>query len=133
MGDSLVRKVVSSIFLVLFTCYIDLYSYFTLDLYYCTTLALPILTYSNPKSDKLTILSENKGKSGIYLWKNKSNGKKYVGSSVDLAKRLRNYFNTSYLSDLKDIMLIYKALLAYGFDGFTLEILEYCQPTFGQI
>ena len=25
-------------------------------------------------------------------------------------------------------MLIYKALLAYGFDGFTLEILEYCQP-----
>lgn len=26
-------------------------------------------------------------------------------------------------------MLIYKALLAYGFDGFTLEILEYCQPS----
>lgn len=26
-------------------------------------------------------------------------------------------------------MLIYKALLAYGFDGFTLEILEYCESS----
>lgn len=52
----------------------------------------------------------------------------YVGSSVDLSNRLRNYFNISYLSDLKDIMLIYKALLVHGFDSFTLEILEYCEP-----
>lgn len=51
-----------------------------------------------------------------------------MGSSVDLSKRLRNYFNISYLSDLKDVMLIYKAILAHGFDGFTLEILEYCEP-----
>jgi len=92
LGDSLVRKIVSvsSIFLVLFASYIDLYYYTTLDLYYCSTLVLPILTYSNPKSDKFSIFSENKGKSGIYLWKNKNNGKKYVGSSVDLSKRLRN-------------------------------------------
>jgi group I intron endonuclease len=48
------------------------------------------------------------------MWKNKVNGKTYVGSSVDLTKRLRNYFNTSYLSDFKHIMLIYKALLAHG-------------------
>lgn len=133
-GDALVRKIVYgfSIFLVFFTSYfLDLYSYFysysTVDLYY--SLVLPVLIYSNPKSDKSKILSENKGKPGIYLWKNKKNGKKYVGSSVNLANRLRNYFNTSYLSDSKDIMLIYKALLAYGFDGFTLEILEYCEPS----
>ena len=135
LGDALVRKIVKivygfSIFLVFFTSYfLDLYfySYSTVDLHY--SLVLPVLIYSNPKSDKSKILSENKGKPGIYLWKNKKNGKKYVGSSVNLANRLRNYFNTSYLSDLKDIMLIYKALLAYGFDGFTLEILEYCEPS----
>lgn len=42
---------------------------------------------------------------------------------------MKNYFNISYLSDRKDIMLIYKALLTYGFDNFTLEILEYCEPS----
>lgn len=63
------------------------------------------------------------------MWTNKVNGKRYVGSSVDLSKRLRNYFKISYLSDLKHIMIIYKALLAHGFDKFRLEILEYCEPS----
>ena len=61
------------------------------------------------------------------MWTNQINGKRYVGSALDLSKRLRNYFNTSYLIDGKDIMIIYKALLAHGFDNFTLEILEYCR------
>jgi len=26
-------------------------------------------------------------------------------------------------------MIIYKALLTYGFENFTLEILEYCEPS----
>ena len=77
LGDALYRKIVyglicCSIFLVFFTSYfLDLYSYSysTLDLYY--SIVLPLLIYSNPKSDKSKILSENKGKPGIYLWKNK--------------------------------------------------------------
>lgn len=89
----------------------------------------PVLIYSDLKSEKSSILRDNKGKSGIYMWTNKVNGKIYIGSSVDLANRLRNYFNISYLSDLKDIMIIYKALLAHGFDNFKLEILEYCNPS----
>lgn len=89
----------------------------------------PVLIYSDLKSEKSSILRDNKGKSGIYMWTNQVNGKIYIGSSVDLANRLRNYFNISYLSDLKDIMIIYKALLAHGFDNFKLEILEYCNPS----
>lgn len=72
------------------------------------------VVYNNPKLEKAQILKENKGKSGIYLWTNKINSKRYVGSALDLRKRLLNYFNSSYLLDRKDIMIIYKALLARG-------------------
>ena len=91
------------------------------------TLCSALFIYINPALEKSSILSENKGKSGIYMWVNKNNNKKYIGSSVDLSNRLRNYFNTSYLSDLKSNMLIYKALLAHGHSNFRLEILEYCE------
>lgn len=94
-----------------------------------TPLLTPVFVYSDLKSEKTSILTDNKGKPGIYMWTNKVNGKIYIGSSVDLSKRLRNYFNTSYLSDLKDIMIIYKALLAHGFDNFRLDILEHCKPS----
>lgn len=87
------------------------------------------VVYDNPDVEKAKILKENKGKSGIYLWTNKINGKRYVGSALDLRKRLLNYYNISYLLDRKDIMVIYKALLAHGFENFTLEILEYCEPS----
>nr|QJT58523.1 GIY-YIG endonuclease [Fusarium asiaticum]QJT58799.1 GIY-YIG endonuclease [Fusarium asiaticum]QJT58909.1 GIY-YIG endonuclease [Fusarium asiaticum]QJT59514.1 GIY-YIG endonuclease [Fusarium asiaticum]QJT60398.1 GIY-YIG endonuclease [Fusarium asiaticum] len=87
------------------------------------------VVYINPSIEKAKILKENKGKSGIYLWTNQINGKRYVGSALDLSKRFRNYFNTSYLTDRKDIMIIYKALLTHGFDNFTLEILEYCESS----
>lgn len=77
------------------------------------------VVYLNPKAKKATVLKENKGKSGIYLWTNKINGKRYVGSSVDLSNRLRMYFNISYIKYFEDIMIIYRALLAHGFDNFT--------------
>ena len=68
----------------------------------------PVYVYSEHKSDKASILTDNKGKSCVYMWTNKVNGKIYIGSSVDLSKRLRNYFNTSYLSDLKILWLFIK-------------------------
>lgn len=99
-----------------------------LDPYFVLGL-IPILSYSDPKSDKSSILTDNKGKSGIYVWRNKINGKIYVGSSVNLSKTLVNYFNESYLTSLKEFMIIYKALLVYGFDNFSLEILEHCDSS----
>jgi hypothetical protein len=90
---------------------------------------IPIKIYSNINSEKESIFKDNKEKSGIYLWRNKINGKIYIGSSINLSKRLKNYFNISYLTSLKDYMIIYKVLLVYDFDNFTLEILEYCDPS----
>ena len=105
LGDALVRKVVKFVLIsYLFSLFL---SYITISLEENTMLAsIPILSYSDPKGQKSAILAEIRGKSGIYVWKNQTNGKKYIGSSVDLTTRLRNYFNISYLSDLKRIMVI---------------------------
>lgn len=84
----------------------------------------PIFVYDNADILKLQSVSENKGKSGVYRWTNKVNGKVYIGSSVDLGKRLGQYYNLSYISS--NNMLISKALIKYGYGNFSLEILEYC-------
>ena len=56
---------------------------------------VPVVTYSNPDIQKDQIYFENKGKAGIYLWTNKINGKIYIGSAVNLPKRLSHYFYCS--------------------------------------
>jgi hypothetical protein len=44
---------------------------------------IPIKSYSNAETNKATILQDNKDKSGIYMWRNLINGKKYIGSAID--------------------------------------------------
>jgi group I intron endonuclease len=56
------------------------------------------------------------------------NGKRYVGSAVDFRRRMLEYFNINYL-ERKKYMPICRALLKYGYSKFSLEILEYCQPS----
>jgi group I intron endonuclease len=62
------------------------------------------------------------------MFTNKQNGKKYVGSAVDLYKRLSFYFSTKALENsLKNNQsFIYNALLKDGYSNFSLDILEYC-------
>lgn len=83
----------------------------------------PVRIYANAEQLKSQILIDNKNKSGIYRWTNNLNGKTYVGSGVDLAKRLRSYFNEKELN--RNPRPILDALLKYGQNSFTLEILEY--------
>jgi group I intron endonuclease len=87
--------------------------------------------YSNPADSPLKkqILKENKGKCGIYRWTNKENAKSYIGSSVDLARRFRDYSSKSFLSRPTSKMAIYKALLKYGYSKLSIEILQYCEPS----
>jgi hypothetical protein len=42
---------------------------------------IPIKIYSNAEADKAQILTDNKNKSGIYMFTNFINGKRYIGSS----------------------------------------------------
>jgi group I intron endonuclease len=85
---------------------------------------LPVIVYSNANTDKSTILLDNKNRTGIYQWTHKESGKIYVGSAVNLSKRLNNYFNENYLNHDKN-MYICNALLLHGHSAFSLTILEY--------
>ena len=89
-----------------------------------STSILPVKSYSNADIQKQDILINNKGKSGIYRWVNQINGKSYIGSSINITRRMYEYFNSKHLLSKK--MIIYKALLKYGYSAFSLEILEYC-------
>jgi group I intron endonuclease len=89
----------------------------------------PARIYSNADINKLAILTDNKLKSGIYLWINNKSGKKYVGSAIDLSTRLRDYFNINYLERNKT-MYINRALLSHGYNVFSIYILEYIDISF---
>jgi group I intron endonuclease len=88
----------------------------------------PIKIYNNLKEDRLAILKEQKDKSGVYCLINKINGHYYVGSSINLATRMRNYLNNNFLKSKQNVnMPIVKALLKYGQSNFTILILEYVE------
>ena len=91
----------------------------------------PRVLYINAKTENKEILAENKGKSGIYIWINKINGKQYVGSATDLGDkqlgRLNRYYRPSYLKNKElGASKIRKAILKYDYHNFMLGILEYC-------
>ena len=43
--------------------------------------------------DRKTIFRDNKGKSGVYRFVNLRDGRSYIGSSVDLTRRFRDYLS----------------------------------------
>jgi group I intron endonuclease len=112
-------------------------SILNLDLFVSMSL-LPIVLYNSPrvlyinaKTDYKEILSENKGKSGIYIFINKINGNQYVGSAADLGDkksgRLNRYYRPSYLTNKKlGASKIRRAILKYNYHNFMVGILEYC-------
>lgn len=84
----------------------------------------PIKSYANAYTNRKQILEENQGRSGVYRWINNLNNKTYIGSSINLSKRLGNYYNKVDLT--RNPRPITQALLKHGHSNFTLEILEYC-------
>ena len=64
-----------------------------------------------------------KGTARIYALVNKVNGKVYIGSSINLYYRLRDYYASWYITTYPDL-LISKAIIKYGFINFAILILE---------
>lgn len=83
-----------------------------------------VKNYVNAAALKQQIIEENRRLSGIYRWINNTNKKSYVGSAVDLSRRLSAYFHQSNLT--RDVRAIHNALLKYGHENFSVYILEYC-------
>jgi group I intron endonuclease len=81
-----------------------------------------VIIYSNTEVNRSQILSDNKGSGGIYMWTHKESGKRYVGSVVDLSKRLSKYYSSSVLKRVDNY--ISRALLYHTHSAFSLTILE---------
>ena len=66
-------------------------TYFCLNFYFYNSALLssfPRINYANGDTENLQIIKNTRGKSGVfYLLRNNINGKRYVGSSVNLSKR----------------------------------------------
>jgi len=86
----------------------------------------PEKEYLNSAEYKKNVYTENRGRSGIYLWLNTINDKYYVGSANNLSKRFSQYYSEKYL--IRTSLLIHNALLKNTYDKFYLYILEYCEP-----
>jgi group I intron endonuclease len=87
-----------------------------------------IKKYENAHDMRKDILEENKGKSGIYMLTNKLTNDIYIGQSIDISKRFKNYFNISYIKS-KESFRISRALIKYGYSNFSVTILEYCDKS----
>jgi hypothetical protein len=79
----------------------------------------PVKMYKNFKNDRQDLIKEQKDKAGVYLLLNLINAEIYIGSSINISSRMRNYLNKSFLNSKKNINLpITKALLKYGLENF---------------
>lgn len=88
----------------------------------------PAKVYENAYTMKKDILTENIGKSGIYMLTNKLKNEIYIGQSINISNRFKNYFNLSYIKS-KDSFIISRALIKYGYSNFSVTILEYCDKS----
>ena len=88
----------------------------------------PLNSYNNFEDNRNNILKQQKDKSGVYCFVNNINGHSYVGSSINLASRMRNYLNKAFLRARQNMnMPITKALLKYHQSNFSLLILEHVE------
>ena len=85
-----------------------------------------MVRYENAKTQKKLILKESIDRAFVYRWINKIDGSDYLGSTTNGYSRLRAYYNKATLE--RKSMLIYKAILNYGYENFIFEIIEYCSP-----
>ena len=84
---------------------------------------VPVMIYYNLETDKSQILSDNKGKTGIYMWTHLEIGRIYIGSAFELFIRLNKYFTPSQLKKTDNYTC--RALLYHIHLAFSLAILEY--------
>jgi GIY-YIG catalytic domain len=123
--SSLIPLKISIIFFTKYRFYSNLTNHFDLDNNIINL--KPVKVYIL-KIDRLQTLKNEKDKSRVYCFINQINGHVYVGSSINLASRIINYLNNTFLKSKQNKnMPIIRALLKYDQSKFTLLILEYVE------
>lgn len=77
------------------------------------------------QSQELRLIKQSyKHKAVIYMWYNSVSGKAYVGRTINLCRRLENYFSNNYIAYAKKHMPICAVLFKYSYSSFELYVLE---------
>lgn len=82
--------------------------------------------FDNLQEEKREIYRELRKKSGVYILINKINKEIYIGSSINLTRRMASYYYYTN-SDKSSKLVIIRAMKKYGLDNFSLGILEFCK------
>jgi len=93
-------------------------------------LSLPRVNFDLPITDQtypalLGLIGKpgsKRSKSGIYIFSHKCSDKKYVGSSNDLARRFKQYFEKNALFSNKDTGILLPMIEKENLKAFTLEV-----------
>ena len=85
-----------------------------------------IIFFKNIKENKKEIYKELRNKSGVYILINNINNKLYVGSSINLTKRMVSYFYYTN-SDNESKSVIIRAMKKHDISNFSLGIKELCK------
>ncbi len=86
-----------------------------------------VLYFENVKENKKKIYDALMKKSGVYLFINNITKDLYVGSSLNLSKRMTSHFYHGNSSKSTKIVIT-KAMRKYKLENFSLAILEFCKP-----
>ena len=83
--------------------------------------------YENPFSDLCSRVVGKKMRTGIYKITNIKNNMCYVGQAKDIASRWNQHCKRGVGADTPTKNKIYPAMLEYGIENFTFEIIEDCE------
>lgn len=82
--------------------------------------------YAKPYSDLIGRVIGAGRHTGIYKITNLENGMCYVGQSVDIAERWRQHIKRGVGAEAPTRNKLYPAMLAFGVENFTFEVIEEC-------
>ena len=83
--------------------------------------------YEKPYTDLVGRVIGSGTHTGIYKITNSKNGMCYVGQAVDLADRWKTHVRRGVGADPPGRNKLYPAMLAFGIENFTFEVVEECQ------
>lgn len=84
--------------------------------------------YENPYTDLVGRVLGKKKRTGIYKITNIKNGMCYVGQALDAAERWKQHIRRGIGADSPTRNKLYPAMLSFGVENFTFELIEECAP-----